>query len=115
MSTHDDRGVPTSSGIPAIIIACALGVPSAIVVGFAGTIGQGLGGTDSVLTLPKMSLAGACLGAGAGGLIALLCGCHLRRGFLPWVRRSAAEAALLAVRDPDRPSYARLCVRNEAI
>ena len=81
MSARGDSSVPTSSGIPAIIFACALGVPSAFFIGFFGSIGQGLGGTDSVLTLPKMSIAGACLGASAGGLVALLCGCHLRRGF----------------------------------
>jgi hypothetical protein len=46
-----------------------------------GTIGQGLAGRSSVLTLPEMLIVGACLGASAGGLVALFCGYQLRRGF----------------------------------
>jgi hypothetical protein len=80
MSPRGDSGVPTSSGIPAIIVACALGVPSAAFFAFVG-MWNSTYGTFSVLTLPSWSIMGACLGAGAGGLVALLCGCHLRRGF----------------------------------
>lgn len=81
MSTRDDRGVPISSGVPAILLAVAVGLPSACFFGLFGSVGAGLGGSSSVLTLPKMALLGASLGAGAGGLIALLCGCRLRSGF----------------------------------
>jgi hypothetical protein len=81
MSTRDDNGVPTSSGIPAIIFACALGLLSAGFLGLFGTVGQGLGGGGSLLTLPKMAIAGGCFGATVAGLVALLCGFHLRRGF----------------------------------
>jgi hypothetical protein len=65
----------------AIILACALAGPSAYVFGFVGGFRAGLDGTFSVLTLPNWSIMGACFGASAGGLIALLCGCHLQRGF----------------------------------
>lgn len=81
MSTRDDSGVSTSAGIPAIIFACVLGALSAFAFGFARMFNAALEGTGSVLTLPNSLILGVCFGASAGGLVALLCGCHLRRGF----------------------------------
>jgi hypothetical protein len=81
MRTYREISVPTSSGIPAIIFACALGLPSALFFGFLAAWNAALDGTGSELTLPRGFIVGACLGAGAGGLLALLFGCHLRRGF----------------------------------
>jgi hypothetical protein len=81
MSTNRESSVPTSAGIPAIIFACALGLPSALFFGFLAAWNAALDGTRSELTLPRGFIVGACLGAGSGGLLALLFGCHLRRGF----------------------------------
>jgi hypothetical protein len=81
MITRRENSVPTSSGIPAIIFACALGLPSALFFGFLAAWNAALDGTGSELTLPRGFIVGACLGVGAGGLLALLFGCHLRRGF----------------------------------
>jgi hypothetical protein len=81
MSTHRQRSVRTSAGIPAIIFACALAVPSTFIFAFLVGMMAGSDGTWSELTLPRGFIVGACLGAGVGGFLALLFGCHLRRGF----------------------------------
>ena len=81
MRTNREIRVPNSSGIPAVVFACALGLPSALFFGFLAAWNAALDGTGSELTLPRGFIVGACLGAGAGGLLALLFGCHLRRGF----------------------------------
>jgi hypothetical protein len=81
MNRPESTGVPTSSGIPAIIIACVLGVPAAMFFCFSAGWLAGLDGTGSDLTLPRGALTGACLGASVGAWLALLCGFYLRPGF----------------------------------
>ena len=81
MGTQRESDIPTSSGIPAIMLACALGVPSTFFFAFSAGWMAGLDGTWSELTLPRGFIVGACLGAGVGGLVALLCRCHLGLGF----------------------------------
>jgi hypothetical protein len=76
-----DNSPPSRAGIVAIILALALGGPAALLFGFVGSLGNGLGGTFTVLTLPNWSIIGACVGASLGGMTALLCGCDLQRGF----------------------------------
>jgi hypothetical protein len=81
MGTPSRKQHPTSSGIPAIIFACALAVPSTFIAAFVVGMSAGVDGSWSELTLPRGFIVGACLGAGVGGLLALFCGRRLRRGF----------------------------------
>src|SRR5438067_7349225 len=81
MSTPEKPEVAAPSGTAGIVLACVSALASAWFFGFFGTIGAGMANTISALTVPKLAIIGACLGATLGGLVALICGLYLRRGF----------------------------------
>ena len=80
MTEHEESNVPAPSGLPAIILACVFAAPAASLA-LLGGIGAAMQNTFSVLTFPAMAIFGVCLGGSVGGVIALLCGLHLQRGF----------------------------------
>jgi hypothetical protein len=82
MIKHEDSGVPAPSGAPAIILACVFAGPPAGGLALLGGMGALMQNTFSVLTFPALAIFGGCLGGSVGGVIALLCGLHLPRGFV---------------------------------
>jgi hypothetical protein len=82
MIEHEEIDVPAPSAAPAIIFACVFAGPPSASLALLGGMGSAMQNTFSVLTFPAMAIFGWCLGGSVGGVIALLCGLHLPRGFV---------------------------------